>query len=306
MNTLTQKMRTTTICLITVAAIALPGISQAGWFSSSKPVKSVSHIAHRTTGSVRHAATSTAGSIKDKVTDISSKVNEMAAQFAESRPLADAMKNGKMMSHLTEMVHYINDYQKDYEDFNNRGADEMRDDIRRLVSSVNGVISTLGMDNKVADQMQRAADIIEKVPATFLYPLAKSGLSEKLKATRDRFLQMKDDVTLIATLPREKDVLLYPESYKADLCPLVNDYHTKVQLAVLSARIKQDKYAVDLMSKLIPDDLTVNIEVVGGGGLTISKFPVQYLFIAMNTVLDVIEMRIDTYTSIGGAMCTSN
>lgn len=292
MNTLTHKMRTTTICLVTAAAIVIPGTSQAGWFSDSKPARKISHVAHATAGNLQH-----------KVSDISTKINEMAAQMAQSRPLADAMKNGRMMSHLTELVHYINDYQKDFQDFNNQGAGEMRDDIRRLVRSITGVINTMGMDNKVVDQMQHAADIVDKMPATFLYPLAKSGLKDKINDSRVRFEQLKENLTLIATLPPVKDVLLYPESYKADICPLVKDDHTKIQLAVLGVRIKRSKWGIDMMSKLVPEDLTINVEVVGGGGATIAKFPAQYLFKAIDTVLDVIEMRIDTYKSIGDAMC---
>ena len=294
MNTLTQKIRSTTICLVTVAAIALPGTSQAGWFSDSKPARKISHVAHATAGNLQH-----------KVSDISTKINEMAAQMAESRPLADAMKNGRLMAHLTELVHYVNEYQQEFQNFNNSGADEMRQDIKNLVNAVTGITDVLGMDSKVVDQLQRASNIIDKMPATFLYPLAKSGLSDKIKATRDRFLQLKDNLALIATLPREKDVFLYPDSYKADLCPLVTDAQTKTQLAVLGARIKYNKFVIEQMSKLVPEDLTINIEVIGGGGATIAKFPPQYLFKAMETILGMVEMRIDAYKSIGEAMCKS-
>jgi len=291
MKNLTQKIRTTGICLITACAIALPTAGHAGWFSDSKPVKKI-------TKKVK----ATPGNIKAKVEDISKKINEVSAQLRENQPLANALKDSNMVARLAEMAQYMNEYQQDFQEFNARGADELRYDIQDLVNTVTDITEQMGMDGKMAEQLQQAAGMVDKMPAAFLYTLAKSGISYKIQATRDRLVQLKDDLVLIATLPPEKDAFIYPESYKAELCPLVQDKKMKTQLAVLGARLKYNSWSIEKIGKLMPDDFTISVTVVGGGGATI-KFPGQYLVTAMETVIGVIEMRIEAYKSIADAMC---
>ena len=293
MKNLTQKLRSTGICLITVAAIALPQAGHAGWFDGiPTPVEKV----------VKKAK-SASGNIKNIVTDVSRKLNDIHEKLDASRPLANALKNGQMIKQLTEVVEYLNESQSEYQDFVDNGVDFMRQDIHSLVVSVQDINNSLNLDGKIGNRLQKAADLIEKMPPPFLYPLAIAGIDDMLQDIAERMVQLAGDLELIATLPIEQDAFLYPESYKADLCPLVKDPQKKIQLAVLGARMDNNIWLIDTMSSLMPEDLTVEVTVLGGGGATISKFPPQYLFKAMKFVLETIKLRISNYTAIASSMC---
>jgi len=303
MKTRTQKMFSTGICLIVVAVLSLPGTGHAGWFSDSKPLKKVTQTVKAAPKKVTQTVKAAPGNIQDKVEDISSRINEISDQLRESRPLMDMMKNGHLMGQLTEVVQFLNESQQDYYDFAGDGEFVMRDDIDRLLRSVGNLINALGMEGKMGDQLQKASGLVDKIPTTFLYPLFKAGIGAKITEIRDRFEVLVDDVTLIATLPQEEDVYLYPESYKAELCPLVKDDQTKLQLAVLEAKLEAATWQNKTITGYMPEDLTVSLTVVGGGGATVAKFPGQYIFKIIDTVIGSIQLRLKNYKSIADTMC---
>lgn len=292
MKTHTNKIFSTGVCLFAIAVASFPGIGHAGWFSSSNPVKKVTQTVK-----------ATPNNIKARVDDISSRVNEISDQLRESRPLMDMMKNGHLMGQLTEVVQFLNESQQDYYDFAGNGEYAMRDDIKGLVSSVSNLTVALGMEGKMSEQLNKADDLVDKMPTTFLYPLFKAGIGAKITEIRDRFELLVDDVTLVATLPQEKDVYLYPESYTAELCPLVSDAQTKIQLAVLEAKLDAATWQSKTITGYMPEDLTISLTVVGGGGATVAKFPAQYIFKIIDTVIGSIQLRIKNYKSIATAMC---
>jgi hypothetical protein len=296
MKTLTRKIRSTGICLITSIAIAAPGIGHAGWFSTPRPV------VKKVTQTVRTGASNVQG----KLGEIAGKLNEMYAQMKDKRPLVNALKNGKMMQQLTEVVQYLNESQQDYQAFAENGVYILRQDIKDLVGTVSSISGMLNLDGKLNDQLQKSTALVDKMPVTFLFALARSGIDKRLQDILERLTRLSEDLVLVATLPLERNVYLYPEQYKDSLCPLVNDPQTKVQLAVLNARIDTNIWAIDTVSDLIPEDLTVSATVVGGGGATVSKFPPQYIFKAMKTILSAIKLRTDNYKSIAESMCSTD
>lgn len=304
MKTRTKKLFSTGVCLIVVAVVGLPGIGHAGWKDHSNNLRAkVTQTVKAAPKKVTQTAKATPGNIKAKVEDISSRVNEISTQLRESRPLMDMMKNGHLMEQLTEVMQFLNESQKDYYDFAGHGEFVMREDIAGLVGSVGNLTNALGMEGKMGDQLQKASGLVDKIPTTFLYPLFKAGIGAKITEIRDRFEVLVDDVTLIATLPQEEDAYLYPESYKAELCPLVNDAQTKLQLAVLEAKLNAVTWQNKTITGYMPQDLTISLTVVGGGGATVSKFPAQYIFKIIDTVVGSIHLRLKNYKSIAKTMC---
>ena len=293
MKTFTKSLRTTSICLITAATLSLPGFAHAGWLSETK-------IAKKATSAVKAAPNKAA----TKVDNISSQINDIAEKMHESQPLANALKNSKMLDQLVDVMGYINESQEDYELYIGNYDYQMRDDIDNLVGSVTDVTTLLGMDSKATDQLNQATGMIKKLPAAFLYPLYKAGIHNKIESVGDEFQQLVDSLGVIADLPLPQQVYLNPENYRSKLCPLVNDRQTKVMLAVLDARIKINKFRIKTIMDLMPKDLTISVTVVGGGGLTVSKFPPQYIFQAINFVIESIELRLNNFKSIAGAVCT--
>lgn len=295
MKTVIHKIRTTSICLITAAAIAAPSAGYARWFSAPKPV------VKKLTQTVRTGTSH----LQDNAGDIADKLTEIHAQIEDNRPLINALKNGQMMQQLTEIVQYLNESQQDYQAFTENGVYLLRQDIQDLVGAVSSISDMLNLDSKLNDQLHKAAALVDKMPVTFLFALAKSGIDKRLQDILARLIQLSDDLVLVATLPLERNVYLYPGEYKDSLCPLVNDQQTRVQLAVLNARIDANVWAIDTVSDLIPEDLNVSAMVVGGGGATVSKFPPQYIFKAMKTILSAIKLRVGNYKSIAESMCSA-
>ena len=295
MKTLTRKICSTGICLITSIAIAAPGIGHAGWFSKPGPV------VKKVTQTVRTGASSVQGNLGE----IAGKVNEIYTRMDDNRPLVNALKNGKMMQQLTEVVLYLNESQQDYQAFAENGVYGLRQDIKDLVGTVASISGMLNLDGKLSDQLEKSAVLVDKMPVTFLFALARSGIDKRLQDILEKLTRLSEDLVLVATLPLERNVYLYPEQHKDSLCPLVNDPQTKVQLAVLNARIDTNIWALDTVSDLIPEDLTVNATVVGGGGATVSKFPPQYIFKAIKTILGAIKLRTNNYKSIAESMCST-
>lgn len=289
MNTFTKKIYFTGICLLTAAAIAIPNVSHAGWFSDAAPVKKITKVAK-----------GKAGDVQAKVGEIAGKLDEIYSQMEDNRPLLNALKNGQMVSQLTEVVEFLNESQQEYQLFAENGVITLRNDIDDLVGTVSDVSDMMNLDGKLSDQLNKAAGLVDKMPTTFLFALAKSGVDKKLQDIVARLSQLRDDLVLVVTLPVEKEVFLYPELHKDSLCNLVTDSAT--QLAVLNARIDYNIWSIAKVSELMPEDLTVNVTVVGGGGATVSKFPPQYIFKAITTILEVIKMRLDTYSSIAGTL----
>lgn len=286
MKTFTQKICYTGICLITAATIALPSVSHAGWFSNApKPLKKVSQVAK-----------GKAGDVQNKVGEIASKLDEIYSQMKDNRPLLNALKNGQMVQQLTEVVEFINESQQDYQVFAENGVFTLRSDINELVGTVSDVSDLMNLDGKLSDQLNKAAGLINRIPTTFLFALTKSGIDQRLHDIVARFSQLRDDLALVATLPAEKEVFLYPELHKDSLCALVTDSAT--QLAVLKSRIDYNTWTIKKISGLMPEDLTVSVTVVGGGGATVSKFPPQYIFKAISTILEAIKLRLASYSSI--------
>jgi hypothetical protein len=292
MKTFTKSIRTSSICLITAATLSLPGLAHAGWFSETK-------IAKKVTTTIKAAPNKAVS----KINDISSQIKDIADKMHESQPLANALKNSKMIDQLVDVMGFINESQKDYELYIDNYDYQMRADIDNLVGSVTDITTLLGMDSKATDQLHKATNLVKKLPAAFLYPLYKAGIHNKIETIGDGFQQLVDNLGVIADLPLPQKVYLNPENYRAKLCPLVNDRQTKVMLAVLDARIQNNKFALKTVMDLMPEDLTVSVTVVGGGGLTVSKFPPQYIFQAINFVLESIELRLNNFKSIAGAIC---
>lgn len=288
MKNTTKNLRSTAICLITAAAIALPNAGHAGWFSDKK-------------AEVTRTVKAAPGNARDKMSDIADKLNEMHTQMKDSRPLTNALKNGNMIKQLAKVVEFLNESQQDFQDFADNGADVLKQDINNLVDTISAITDAVGMDSKMTDQLHKAAGMVDKMPTTFLFAMAKGGIDTKLQEIADRLDQLSNDLVLIATLPQEKDAFLYPESYMGELCPLVNE--KKLQVAILNARLDTNIWMIDNLSSLMPEDLTVSVTVVGGGGATLTKFPPQYLFKAMKIIIETIQLRVKNYTSIAGSMC---
>ena len=299
MRTLTQQIRFTGICVITAAVIATPAVGQAGLFRQGIKPPTPQAVVNKTA----RVAKSGVASIQNKVGDIANKLDDIYSRLEDNRPLLDVLENGQMVQQLTEVVEFINESQDEFRLFAEDGVHTLRADVKELASTVTDITNMLSLDSDFGDQLQKSAGVVDRIPVVFLFALAKSGVDQQLQDFVARLRQLGEDLLLIATLPPESVVFLHPEAHQDSLCPLVSNTSTMTQLAVLKARITYNAWTVNTISGLLPEDLTVNVTVVGGGGATVAKFPLQYIFKSITAVLELIQTRLDTYESIADSMC---
>lgn len=291
MNKLTQKIRSTTICLVTVAAIALPGTSQAGWFSNSKPVVKVSQ-----------KAKATAGNMQAKVTDISRKLNDIYSQLEGGRPLVNAMKEGQMVETVKQVLQFVNESQKDYQYFASSGVYAFEQDINDMVSGLGSIAQQTQLDSKLVGQLDKIQNLVAKMPKQFLYIMYKA-MGEKIADLSQQTQTLRSRLEFAVNLPSSRDLMVAPMSHQASLCPLVNDKGIKVSYAVVMAVLNRVMLDVNLLNDLSPDDLYASGTAVAGGGTTVGKFPTKFITLTIKRIVEGIKVNLENTNSIAEAVC---
>jgi hypothetical protein len=291
MNNLTQKMRSTTLCLVTVAAIALPGTSQAGWFSNAKPVTKVTQ-----------KAKATAGNVQAKVADMSRKLNEIYSQFEGGRPLVDAMKEGQMVETVKEVMLFVNESQKDYQYFASSGIYAFEQDINDMVSDLAGIAQLTKLDGKLVAQLEKIQRLVGKMPKQFLYIMYKA-MGEKISDLREQTQMLSGHLQFAQNLPSSRSLMSSPMSHQTSLCPLVNDKKTKVSYAVVMAILNRMVLDISLANDLSPDDLYASGTAVAGGGTTVGKFPTKFITLTTKRLIEGVKVNLESANSIAQAVC---
>lgn len=278
--------------LVFAASVVTVLPAHAGWFSNvGTKVK---------TTAAKVAATP--GNVENKVKDISAKINEIYGNIQENRPLAEHLRNGHMMTTLKETLAFISDMREDYEQFADTGADPFRNDMKGMISNFGQISQTFGQDNAVLNRLDKVTTLMDKVPTAFLY-IMHQAVGSRLENVQEKVAQLQLRLSQLPSLPPLSAVVQAPANYADSLCPLVNDKPTKVTVAVLKTTIKSVSFALKTIKDYLPDDLVVTADVVAGGGLTMSKNPSQLPFQVALTIVDSLELKIENYETIAGAVC---
>lgn len=294
MKTLMHKIRSTGICLITAVAIAAPSVSHAGWFKNSKPFsKVVTRVA------------AAPGNAKERIEDIAAKVNEIYSQISENRPLLEQMKNGRIMDSLKETLVFINGMQTDYQAFADSGVYASRLDIKDVLYGFGDITQAFPgaePDGKIMVKLDKAANLVDKMPTQFLYLMDKA-LGPQLPELQEKIQNILDNLAMLPDLPSKRELYRDPMAHVDSLCELRENRAVAVSIAVLRARLKATAFKIKTIKAYMPDDLTINVNVVAGGGATVAKFPAQLPLQVMLTIIEGIEMRISNFTSIADSVC---
>ena len=295
MKTLMHNIRSTGICLITAVAIAAPSVGHAGWFKDSKSVRKVV---------TRVAATP--GKAKEGIEDIAAKVNEIYSQISENRPLLKQMKNSGMIENLKETFVFINEMQADYQVFADQGVYTARLDIKDVLYGFGDITQAFPgaeSDGKIMDKVEQAANLVDKMPAQFLYVMDKA-VGPQLSELQDKIDNIRDSLAMLPNLPSKRELYRDPMAHVDSLCELENNRAVAVSIAVLQARLKAVAFVIKNIKAYLPDDLTVMASVVAGGGGTVTKHPAQYPLQILLTIVEGIDLKISNFTSIAKSVCT--
>lgn len=289
-----KAFRTTAFGAIFVASIATTMPAHAGWFSNiGKQAKTtVSNIA------------ATPGNIQAKVADISSKLNELFQNIENNRPLAEHLRNGPLMKMVTETLGYMTDMKDQYQQFTSSGQDQyFRQDIKDIISDMSAISQKFGSNDRKLRRLEKMQNLMDKLPSTFLFVMYESA-GDRVQAMKDKIAQLQNRLDQLPNLPSFDELAQAPENFTNEICPLVNDKPTKITVALLKVAIKDVSFVVKNIKEAIPEDIDINVDVVAGGGTTI-KNPAQRVLQAIEIVLDGLELKIDNYETISGAVCPS-
>ena len=292
-----MSIRHTAVCLAIVAFSGLPGASYAGWFSNA--ATTVSTKAHTTAAKVAAVP----GNAQDKLADVSAKINEIYAQIEENRPLTETLRNGRMMTTLKETLGFIQDMQEDYQQFAAQDVYTFRSDMQALMSNFSTIGQTFGQDGAILDRLDKTVTLIDRMPTSFLY-LMNKAVGSQLVNLRERTTQIGEQLSGLPELPSLRELYRDPLAYTDSVCPLVNDKRTAVYVAAVQAQVKNISFVLKSIKDYLPGDLVVTADVVAGGGLTMSKNPSQLPFQVMSTIVDSIDMKITSYTTMAAAICS--
>ena len=284
--------RNTALGIIFAASVVATMPAQAGWFSN------VGSKVHTAAAKVA----STPGNIEAKVADISAKLNEMFQNIEENRPLAEHLKNGPLMKMVKETLSLMADMGSDYQQFSSSGeAESFRQDIKDIIADMSAISQQFGRDEVKRQRLAKIENLMDKIPSTFLFVMYEAA-GDRVQTMKDKIAQLQARMSQLPSLPTISELSQAPENFTNEICPLVNDKPTKITVALLKVAIKDVSFIVKNVKDAMPEDIDINVDVVAGGGTTI-KNPAQRVMQAITIVLDGLQLKIDNYETIAGAVC---
>jgi len=291
-----KPIRYTVVCVTLAAALALPAQSQAGWLDQ---VKQAAHArAHATTTKVAAAP----GNARDRIQDITDKVNEIYSTIEEHRPLADKIRNSRMMDTVKETLTFVQDMQSGYQEFAANGVYTFRSDMKTLVTDFTTIGQSLGRNGSALQRLQKVDSLIDKMPTSFLFVMHKA-VGSALNELHTRATAIGQRMGTLSALPRMRKLYQHPNYYASQVCGLVNDKGTVITVAALQTQLRSLSFTIKSIKDLLPSDLVVDADVVAGGGATVSKNPQPIPFQLMLTIVDGINLKIENYKTMATAIC---
>lgn len=286
------------ICMLAATVMFTPGVSQAGWFDK-KPVKAkVKQI--KTNASTK--AKAGANKLQAKVEDISNKLDEVYAQLEKGRPLKNALEDSNMLETVKDVMAYVGESQKDYQQFANSGVYVFEDEVNDLFYDLTDIIDTMQLDSKLKKQINDIRDLLAKMPTQFLYVM-KKAVGERITEIRQRVQQIKLNLVFVAELPTKQEMFKNPTHHKDSLCPIANNRDKKVSYAIIMGRLKELELVAGTLNDLSPDDLYASGTAVAGGGTTVGKFPTKLITILIKHIVGSIIVDLDNTKNIAEAVC---
>lgn len=282
--------------LALVAAAGLPAQSQAGWFDQARDA------VREKTQSFTAKAAAAPGRARDRIAEVSDKVDEIYSHIEGNRPLADQLRNGRMMNTLKETLVFIQDMQADYQVFADQGVYTFRLEMQDLVADFRSVGETFGRNGAALERLEKAGGLLERMPTSFLYVMHQA-VGPQLADLRVRTAMIRDGLSRLPSLPKPRELFRDPAQHAPSICPLVEDERTVASVAALQARIKWITFGLKTIKGYLPDDLVVQADVVAGGGLTMTKYPAQFPFQVMLTIVEAIDLQISNYVTMATAIC---
>jgi len=304
-----RSTRTIAVCSILAFSAAVPATSFAGgYWSQNRGITKVSAKVESVKKNVVKKATAAPAKVKGKIEDVADKVQEIYEQIEENRPLMTQIKNGPLMSTIGDTLQFLQDNQADFQQFADQEAENFRDDIQNLLSDFLAITEDFPVarqKGKVAEQMQKALVLIDKLPAAFLYPMYKA-VGPRLEEMQQTITNVRTKLAALPELPPMKELYLNPMDHAETMCTLVTDKKIAVHVATIQAMLASGVWSVKTVLEYLPKDLTVNAMVVGGGGTTVSAHPARMPLNIIVMIMEGINLSLTQNMAIGKSVCVAS
>ncbi len=315
MNTLnnkifnTRSVRNVAASAFITVAILLPSTSFAGgWWAENAGVTKVRAKVQTVKTNAAQKVKQAPGNVKDKIEDVADKLNDIYAQIEENRPLLNQMKDGQLMHAIGDTMKFLQDNQDEFQQFVAQEGEYFRDDVRNLLSdfvAISQDFPVARQKGKVAEQMQKAIALIDKLPPVFLYPMYKA-IGPKLEEMQLLVSSLRTKLAALPELPPMNDLIIDPMAHAQTMCDFVTDKKVAVHVATIQAVLKTGVWSMGVILDKLPQDLNISVTVVGGGGLTIASHPARAPFNTIKTIMEGIDLGITQYSSIGKSVCVAS
>ena len=315
MNILNNKIfnprsaRTIAVSSILVFAFAVPATSFAGgYWSQNRGITKVTAKVKSVKQNVANKAKQAPGKVKDKIEDVVDKVQEIYEQIEENRPLLNQIKDGALMGAIGDTVKFVQDNQAEFKEFVDREGEYFRDDIKNLLSdfiAISQESPVARQKGKVLEKMQKALDLIDKLPPVFLYPMYKA-VGPKLEEMQEMISSLRTKLASLPKLPPLMQLYTDPMDHAQTMCDFVTDKTVAVHVATIQAILKTGVFSMGVVLDQLPQDLNISVTVVGGGGLTIACHPARAPFSIIKAILEGADLGITQYGAIGKSVCVAS
>jgi len=305
-----KSVRNIAVSSMITLLVVLPATSFAagGYWSQNRGVTVVRAKVQNATKKVSNKVAAAPGKVKDKIEDVADKLNEIYAQVQDNQPLLNQLKEGPLVGALGDTMKFLQDNQAEYQQFASQEADYFRDDVKNLMLDFIGISEDFPIARqkpKVVESMQKIVSLVDKLPAALLYPMYKA-LGPRLEEMQAIITGIRTKLAAIPELPPMKELYLNPMAHAETMCKFVNDKEVAVHVATLQATIKSAIFITKMAKEYIPKDLTINVTVVGGGGLTLMVHPARIPFSAIGNILEGIDLAITNTSTIGQSVCVAS
>ena len=313
MNILNNKIffprsaRAIAVCSILAFSIAVPATSFAGgYWKQNQGVKWVSSTAQKV--AKKNPVRKVASKAKGQIEDLADKLDEIVSQIRENRPLLNHMKNSPVINGVTDTMKFLQDNQAEFQQFVGQEADYFRDDVKNLMLDFINISQDFPIarqKQKVIESMEKIASLIDKLPPALLYPMYKA-LGPRLEEMQDIVTGIRTKLAAIPKLPPMKELYLDPMAHAETMCTFVDNKEVAVHIATLQATIKSAIFITKMAKEYIPEDFTISVTVVGGGGMTLMIHPARIPFVAIGHILEGVDLAITNTSSIGKSVCIAS
>lgn len=304
-HTLNLRNRTArrfaTLTLVIAAAATMPAYAGLKDFGQK--------VGDKVTGTVKAAPGNAQAGIADighGMNAVAGKLDEVVAPIREHEGIMDRFRDSPVIDGVNAAFDFLEETREDYLRFA-QDPEPFRESVKQLFSDflAMGQLPGVSPGGSVLNQLQNAIDLVDRLPTPFLY-VFKQAVGPRLPELQNTVTVLIENLAVVANLPETLEIMVNPEGQAPYMCPLVTDRSLAPRIAILQTQLKKLVFIVGAIKDLMPQDLTVTVNVAAGAGTTLATHPARVPWHVVGTfLLGTIELEINSKVEIAKSMSSA-